>query len=115
MTALPRHVDLRVDARWILPIEPAQTLEEHALLADAGRIVAVVPATEADASYVPRTHVRLDTHVLMPGLVNAHTHTAMTLLRGVADDVPLQTWLTEHIWPREMKFVSPEFVYDGAL
>jgi 5-methylthioadenosine/S-adenosylhomocysteine deaminase len=116
MTTPPlRPVDLRIDPRWILPIEPAQTLVDHALLVDAGRIVAVLPSAEADAQYAPRSRVRLPTHVLLPGLVNAHTHTAMTLLRGVADDVPLQTWLTEHIWPREARFVSPEFVHDGAL
>jgi 5-methylthioadenosine/S-adenosylhomocysteine deaminase len=113
--SLPRHVDLRIDARWILPIEPAATLEGHAVLVDAGRIVAVVPAADADTAFVPRARVALDTHALIPGLVNAHTHTAMTLMRGVADDVPLQAWLTEHIWPRETKFVSPEFVHDGAL
>jgi 5-methylthioadenosine/S-adenosylhomocysteine deaminase len=51
---------------------------------------------------------------LLPGLVNAHTHAAMTLFRGVADDVPLKVWLEQEIWPRETRFVAPEFVYDGA-
>lgn len=114
-TPLPCHVDLRIDARWILPIEPATTLVDHALLVDAGRIVAVVAQDDAAAAFEARTHVSLGTHVLLPGLVNAHTHTAMTLLRGIADDVPLKSWLEDHIWPREMRFVSPEFVHDGAL
>jgi 5-methylthioadenosine/S-adenosylhomocysteine deaminase len=114
-TSLRRPVDLRIDARWILPIEPAATRVDHALLVDAGRIVAIVPQVDAGAAFVPRTHVALGTHVLLPGLVNAHTHTAMTLLRGIADDVPLRSWLEDHIWPREMRFVSPEFVHDGAL
>ncbi len=108
-------VDLRVDAAWIVPVEPAGVLAGHALVADGGRIVAIAPAAEADARYAPRETASLPTHVLLPGLVNAHTHTAMSLLRGIADDVPLKPWLENHIWPREGRFVSPEFVYDGTL
>src|SRR5581483_11014822 len=59
--------------------------------------------------------VDLAQHALIPGLVNAHTHAAMTLLRGIADDVPLKDWLERHIWPREERFVSAEFVHDGTL
>ena len=107
--------DLRIDARWIVPVEPKGALADHALVVRGGCIVAVLPQHAADASYDPREHVVLPTHALIPGLVNAHTHTAMTLLRGVADDVPLQPWLAEHIWPRESKFVAPDFVHDGTL
>jgi 5-methylthioadenosine/S-adenosylhomocysteine deaminase len=109
-----QDVDLRVDAGWIVPVEPPGALTAHALLAHAGRIVDIVPAFAADAKYAPRERVVLPRHALMPGLVNAHTHAAMTLFRGIADDVPLTQWLGEHIWPRETRFVSPEFVYDGA-
>ena len=115
MTAPRRSVDLRIDAPWIVPVEPAGVLSGHALVIDEGRILAIVPAAEADAAYAPRATVALATHALIPGLVNAHTHSAMALLRGIADDVPLQTWLEQHIWPREGRFVSPEFVYDGTL
>ena len=108
-------VDLRIDARWIVPVEPAGTLTGHALIVDGERIAALVPLAEAQARFAPREHLSLPQHVLIPGLVNAHTHTAMTLLRGIADDVPLRPWLTEHIWPRESKFVSPDFVHDGTL
>jgi 5-methylthioadenosine/S-adenosylhomocysteine deaminase len=111
----PRAVDLRIDARWILPVEPAVTLREHALIVDADRIVDLVPAADADRDYTARTRVLLPQHALIPGLVNAHTHTAMTLLRGVADDLPLKAWLEEHIWPREAQFVAPDFVHDGTL
>jgi 5-methylthioadenosine/S-adenosylhomocysteine deaminase len=107
-------VDLRLDARWVIPVEPAGVLEAHAVLVDAGRIVAVVPADRADAAYAPRQRVVLPRHALLPGLVNAHTHAAMSLFRGVADDVPLQSWLEQHIWPLEGRFVTPEFVYDGT-
>ncbi len=112
---MPTAIDLRLDPRWIVPVEPAGVLEQHALLIDAGRIVALLPTATAERDYVARERVALPTHVLLPGLVNAHTHAAMTLLRGIADDVPLKTWLEEHIWPREARFLSPEFVYDGSL
>ncbi len=108
-------VDLRIDAQWIVPVEPAGALTGHALIVDDGRIVALLPASAADATYAPRTKCAFPTHVLLPGLVNAHTHSAMTLLRGIADDVPLKPWLEQHIWPREGRFVSPEFVFDGTL
>jgi 5-methylthioadenosine/S-adenosylhomocysteine deaminase len=110
-----RPVDLRIDARWLVPIAKDGALEAHALVVDAGRIVALLPVSEADERYVPRETVELATHVLLPGLVNAHTHAAMTLLRGIADDVPLDAWLRAHIWPAEAAHVAPGFVYDGTL
>jgi 5-methylthioadenosine/S-adenosylhomocysteine deaminase len=111
----PRTVDLRIDARWIIPVEPAGTLEGHALIVDGGRIVALPAMADADRAFAPRARVVLADHVLIPGLVNAHTHGAMTLMRGIADDVPLKAWLEREIWPREGRFVAPEFVYDGTL
>jgi len=108
------EIDLRLDAGFIVPVEPAQALTDHALLVDGGRIVAVVPRADADRDYAARERVYLPHHVLLPGLVNAHTHAAMNLFRGIADDVPLARWLSEHIWPREGKFVAPDFVYDGT-
>jgi 5-methylthioadenosine/S-adenosylhomocysteine deaminase len=111
----PRAVDLRIDARFVIPVEPAGTLTDHALVIDAGCIVALVPFANADRDYAPRERVALADHALIPGLVNAHCHAAMTLLRGVADDVPLKAWLEEHIWPREARFVAPDFVHDGTL
>ncbi len=111
----PRIVDLRIDAGWIIPVEPAGVLTGHALIADKGRIIALLPTDAADAAFAPRTTHRRPTHALIPGLVNAHTHAAMTLMRGVADDLPLKTWLEDHIWPLEARFVAPDFVYDGTL
>src|SRR6185437_6471253 len=111
----PRSVDLRIDARFIIPVEPAVTLTDHALIVDGGRIAAVIPGAQADRDYLPRERVELRDHALIPGLVNAHTHAAMTLLRGIADDTPLKAWLQEHIWPREARFVAPDFVHDGTL
>jgi 5-methylthioadenosine/S-adenosylhomocysteine deaminase len=110
-----RTVDLRIDAAWIVPVDPAGTLTGHALIVDDGRIAALLPSAAADTQFAPRERVTLPHHVVVPGFVNAHTHSAMTLMRGIADDVPLQRWLQDHIWPREARFVSPEFVYDGTL
>jgi len=115
MLAPMTNLDLRIDAGFIVPIEPATTLIGHALLIDGGRIIALVPRVDADRDYAAREHLVLPHHVLLPGLVNAHTHAAMNLFRGVADDVPLARWLEDHIWPREAKFVTPDFVYDGTL
>ena len=106
--------ELRIDAGWIVPIEPAGALPDHSLIVDAGRIVAVAPTVMAQAQYEGRQHVRLPRHALLPGLVNAHTHAAMNLFRGIADDIALQAWLEQHIWPREAQFVAPDFVRDGA-
>jgi 5-methylthioadenosine/S-adenosylhomocysteine deaminase len=111
----PRPVDLRIDARWVIPVEPAGTLYDHALVVDGGRIAALVPFAEADRAFAARTQVALTEHILIPGLVNAHTHAAMTLMRGIADDVPLKEWLEREIWPREGRFIAPEFVHDGTL
>ncbi len=110
----PRHVDLAISATWVVPIEPAGALTAHVVLVDRGRIVAVVPEAAAARDYLAREKITLDRHALLPGLVNAHAHTAMTLLRGIADDVPLSAWLEQHIWPREAKLVTPEFVQDGV-
>jgi len=112
---MPIPVDLCLDARWIVPIEPAGALEQHTLVIDAGRVVALLPTAAVDNAYAPRERVALPGHALLPGLVNAHTHAAMTLLRGIADDVPLKTWLEQHIWPCEARFLSPDFVHDGTL
>ncbi|GAO36054.1 N-ethylammeline chlorohydrolase [Sulfuricella sp. T08] len=109
-------VDTLIDARWIIPVEPArQTLSRHSIAIADGVIRDILPTEEAHVKYSARQHFRLDDHVLIPGLINLHTHAAMSLLRGLADDLPLMDWLNNHIWPAEAKFVSPEFVRDGTL
>lgn len=112
----PDTIDLLIEARWIIPVEPHDTtLEQHALAVDGGRIVALLPVAEANDRYQPRRRVSLSQHLLIPGLVNLHTHAAMTLLRGYADDMGLMDWLNLRIWPAEHKHVSPDFVRDGSL
>jgi 5-methylthioadenosine/S-adenosylhomocysteine deaminase len=109
-----QNVDLRLDSEWIIPVDMPGALAAHSLIVDGGRIVALVPAVVAEQRFLPREHIELPRHALIPGLVNAHTHAAMTLFRGIADDVPLDVWLEQHIWPREGRFAAPDFVYDGA-
>ena len=109
-------VDLLIDARWVVPVEPAGTvLEHHSVAVQAGKIHAVLPSIDAAQRFETREHVVLGQHALIPGLVNLHTHAAMTLMRGLADDLPLMTWLTGHIWPAEARHVSHAFVRDGTL
>ncbi len=109
-------IDTLIDAKDIVPIVPAQTtLRDHSVAIQAGRITAILPTAEATARYEPLKRVNLANHVLIPGLVNAHTHAAMTLMRGLADDLPLMRWLNDHIWPAEAAHVSAKFVYDGTL
>jgi 5-methylthioadenosine/S-adenosylhomocysteine deaminase len=86
----------------VIPVEPhAVVLEHHAVAVDGDRIVAILPNAQARAAYAPRERVELPAHALIPGLVNSHTHNPMTLLRGLADDLPLMAWLQQHIWPAE--------------
>jgi 5-methylthioadenosine/S-adenosylhomocysteine deaminase len=104
-----------VEAGWIVPVEPpGLVLEDHALVVDKGRILALLPREQARREYAPRTRVSRPEAVLLPGLVNAHTHNPMTLMRGIADDLALMPWLTEHVWPAEAAVMSPAFIADGC-
>lgn len=105
-----------IEPRWVVPVEPAAVaLEAHAVVTAGDRILAVLPVAEAAARYPEAPRIHLPDHVLIPGLVNLHTHAAMTLMRGMADDLALMDWLKNHIWPAEAQLVSDEFVYDGTL
>jgi 5-methylthioadenosine/S-adenosylhomocysteine deaminase len=108
-------VDTLVTARWVVPVEPdGGVLEDHAVAIRGGRIVAVLPAAEARVRYAARELVERSSHVLMPGLVNAHTHAAMTLLRGRAENMQLGPWLRDVVWPLERRWSGPEYARDGT-
>jgi 5-methylthioadenosine/S-adenosylhomocysteine deaminase len=108
-------IDTLISARWVIPVEPDDSVLEHySVAAHCGRIVELLPTVGAQRKYRPTDHITLADHALIPGLVNTHTHAAMTLFRGLADDLPLMDWLNNHIWPAEAKWVSPEFVRDGT-
>ena len=115
MTSTPRDIDLLIFARWILPIVPAgRVLNDCCLAVHQGIILGVYTVNEAKLLYRSQQSVELMEHVLMPGLVNAHGHAAMSLLRGYADDLPLSSWLHQYIWPAEKRWVSEAFVRDGT-
>jgi len=100
---------------WIIPVEPeGAVLEGHALVIDAGRIVALQPTEEACRDWKPELTIERPGHALFPGFVNAHTHSPMALFRGIADDMALEDWLGQHIWPAEVRWVSEDFVRDGV-
>ena len=109
-------IDLLIDAGWVIPVNPARrVLEDHSVAVRDGRIVAVLPRSQAHAAYIAAERVSLPAHALIPGLINLHTHASMALMRGMADDMPMTQWFQDRIWPAEAKHVSPHFVYDGTL
>lgn len=109
------EVPTLISARWVIPVEPAGVvLDLHSVAVRDGAIEAILPTTLAVDRYPEYARVELPEHVLIPGLVNLHTHAAMTLMRGLADDLPLMRWLEEHIWPAEARHVSAQFVRDGT-
>jgi 5-methylthioadenosine/S-adenosylhomocysteine deaminase len=106
--------DLLIEAGWVVPVEPhAVVLDDHAVAIKGGVIVDILPIADARARYAAAETVRRPESALIPGLVNAHTHNPMTLLRGIADDLPLMEWLQGHIWPVEGAVIGPQFVEDG--
>ena len=108
-------IDTLINARWILPVAPEfKILENYSLAIDHGRIVDVLPIDEAAEKYSARHIIERPNHVVLPGLINAHTHIAMSLFRGLADDMPLMTWLNDYIWPAEASQVNPDFIRLGT-
>ncbi len=109
-------IDALIHAKWIIPCDTQQTvLENHALAIHAGKIIAILTSAEALKKYDAKTSATYKDHAVMPGLVNSHTHLAMNIFRGLADDMALMDWLTQHIWPAEGKWVSHDLVYDASL
>lgn len=108
-------VDSIIHARWIIPVEPDDTVyENYSLVVQQGKILDLLPTKRCKKKYHSSTEHQLKTHALLPGLINTHTHAAMSLMRGLADDLPLMEWLSEHIWPTEGKCVNYQFVKDGT-
>src|SRR5512145_100645 len=116
MNARIMRAEQIIDARYVVPVEPAgEVLERHAVVVGGGRILALLSSDRAARAYPGVPRLELASHVLIPGLVNLHTHAAMSLMRGLSDDLPLMEWLTRHIWPAEAQHVSAAFVRDGTL
>lgn len=109
------NVDSLISAKWIVPVEPDDSLlEDHTLVIHEEKILDILPTDQALIKYSSADSCELNRHALIPGLINSHTHAAMTLFRGLADDLPLMEWLNNHIWPAEQRWVDPRFVEDGT-
>lgn len=101
--------------RWLLPLDgKRRVLTGHCVVVEEHKIKKIMTVQQAEKAFPQAIQTRLDDHVLMPGLINCHTHAAMTLFRGIADDIPLTPWLEKHIWPLETRFVDPHFVKTGT-
>ncbi|HNP62981.1 MAG TPA: TRZ/ATZ family hydrolase [Woeseiaceae bacterium] len=110
-----QHCDTLIAPRWCVPVEPLNAvLTDHAVIVNDGRITDLLPLKAALERYQPSVAIEKPDHMLVPGFVNAHTHAAMSLMRGLADDMPLERWLREGIWPAEERWVSAEMVRDGT-
>ncbi len=111
---IPQACDLLIEARYVVPIQPhGVVLDHHAVAIRGGEILAVLPIAEARGRFEAKDTVSRPEGALIPGLINAHCHNPMTLMRGVADDLPLEQWLQDHIWPIEGAVMGPEYVADG--
>lgn len=109
-------IDTLIQAKWIIPVDPDQlVLEQHAIAINDGLILDILPVTKAKQCYQPQQMIILNDHAVIPGLINLHTHGAMTLMRGLADDLPLMEWLNHHIWPAESRHVNMQYVFDGTM
>lgn len=109
-----KTVDLQIDARWVAPVLPATILDHHSVVIDDGKILEICPTARARLQYQPKKLQSLPQHLLTPGFFNLHNHAAMTLLRGMGSDLPLQRWLEDAIWPAENRFVDADFVALGS-
>jgi len=109
------QVDLIAHGRWVVTMDAGASILEHGAVAvKDGQILAVGPGAEIIAKYTATKTISGDNRVLMPGLINGHTHTSMVLFRGMADDLELMTWLQNYIFPMEGQFVNAEFIEIGA-
>lgn len=108
-------IKLLIIPRWIITVDPNnQVLTQHAVAIQEDKLLDILPIDKAKALYEAEEIVVLPQHALLPGFINAHTHASMALLKGLADDLPLMTWLQDHIWPAEARWAGTEFVYDGT-
>ena len=110
---MSQQVEMIVNAQWVVTVdEQARVLKDHAIIVDQAKILAIEPIGQHD--FTTDNLVERPNHIILPGLINAHTHAAMSLFRGLADDLPLMSWLNDHIWPAEGKWVNENFVHDGT-
>jgi 5-methylthioadenosine/S-adenosylhomocysteine deaminase len=110
-----KNIDTLLHARWVVPVDNKHRyLEKHSIAIDEGRIVDILPTHQVNEKYQASVSRNYEQHALIPGLINSHTHAAMSLFRGLADDLSLMDWLENHIWPAEAKYVNEGFVHTGT-
>jgi 5-methylthioadenosine/S-adenosylhomocysteine deaminase len=108
-------IDLIVAGAYIVTMdEQISVIQDGAVAVDEGVIVAIGPANAINFEYSATEVLQGNNRIVLPGLINGHSHAAMTLLRGVADDLELMTWLNDYIFPAEVEFVDAEFVRIGT-
>jgi 5-methylthioadenosine/S-adenosylhomocysteine deaminase len=108
-------IDLILSPKWLIPVVPTGVcLHDHSIVVHQSRIIDILPTDAISSRYQATRHIKLDNHALIPGLINAHTHAAMSLMRGLADDRALMDWLNNYIWPAEQKWINPQFIEDGV-
>jgi 5-methylthioadenosine/S-adenosylhomocysteine deaminase len=111
-----KNASIIISASWIFTSDlEDQLLSDHSVVIENDKIIDLVPQSKVFDEYEANETYQLTDHILIPGLINTHTHAAMSLFKGFADDLPLQEWLNDHIWPAEKKFVNPSFVKDGSI
>jgi 5-methylthioadenosine/S-adenosylhomocysteine deaminase len=110
-----QEVDKILLARWVIPLQSQNEYLEHtAVVINNGKIIDIVPNDQINTKYLSNNVLSLDQHALLPGFINSHTHSPMNLFRGIADDLPLMQWLTNHIWPAEQNTITPDTVTLGS-
>ena len=110
-----KNIDTLLHARWVIPVDEKQScLEHHSIAIHEDKILDILPTPTAKQEYQAHTTRDMSQHALIPGLINSHTHAAMNLFRGLADDLSLMDWLENHIWPAEAKHVNESFVQIGT-
>ncbi|WP_018625554.1 TRZ/ATZ family hydrolase [Kangiella aquimarina] len=115
---MSQTVEQIISAKWVIPVskdgkKSDKVLNDYSVVIDKGQILELLPTSDVLVKYNTDQHFQLTDHALIPGLVNIHTHAAMSLFKGLADDLPLMIWLENHIWPAERQWVSDEFCEDG--
>ena len=109
------QIDTLLHARWVIPVnDNDQCFEHHSVAVHEDRIIDILATDQAREKYQAGVEQSYPRHALMPGMINAHTHAAMSLFRGLADDIALMDWLQNHIWPAESRWVNEDFVQCGT-
>lgn len=110
-----KNIDILLHARWIIPVDNQHRyLEQHSIAIHDDKILEILPTPQANDKYIAKVNRNYHQHALIPGLINSHTHAAMNLFRGLADDLNLMDWLQNHIWPAEAEHVNEAFVHTGT-